>query len=54
MFVAQGDNQYKMLGSIAAFKSKDDVQETDRKVADVLKEMFRHHLPKVELDEMDA
>lgn len=54
MFLAQGDNQYKMLGSIAAFKSKDDVQETDRKVADVLKEMFRHHLPKVELDEVDA
>ena len=31
-----------------AFESREEVQAADRNAADILKEMFRHHLPKVE------
>lgn len=44
-----------MTSSMTPFEGKEDVQVADRRVADLLKEMFRHHLPKVEeLDEGDA
>ena len=39
---------------MAPFEGKEDVKITDRSVADVLKEMFKHHLPRVETDEVDA
>ena len=34
--------------SIVAFESRDDAKAADQTVADLLKEMFRHKLPKVE------
>jgi len=54
MFSAQGDQLYRVASSMAPFEGKDDVKNADRSVADVLKEMFRHYLPKVEVDEVDA
>ena len=45
----------RVTSSMTPFEGKEDVQVADRRVADLLKEMFRHHLPKVEeLDEGDA
>lgn len=54
MFAACGDQHYKVASSMAIFESKEDVKTVDRGVADVLKEMFKHHLPRVETDEADA
>ena len=40
--------KYRVAADMAPFEGKDDVSFADRRSADLLKEMFRQHLPKME------
>ena len=58
-FAKVGSSSYRLAGSSVAFENKDGVRVAERKVADALKETFRHRLPKQEQepfedDPMDA
>ena len=52
----KGSMTYRLAGSCVAFDNKDDVTQMERRVADLLKETFKHRLPKppVEDDPMDG
>ncbi len=54
-FARNSTSDYRLHPSIVPFESKEDVQDADRRVADILKEIFSLHLPKVEQfeDEFD-
>ncbi len=55
-FTRNSTSDYRLHPSIVPFESKEDVQDADRRVADLLKEIFSLHLPKVEQfeDEFDV
>ena len=46
-----GNKKYRVSDKITPFASKDELTRADKGVADLLKEMFRHHLPKVPVDD---
>ena len=46
MFGRAGMRGYSLEPSIVPFEGKEDVLDADKRVADILKELFRHHLPK--------
>ena len=45
--IKSGNVRYRVAQSMTPFEGKDDTRMADRRVADLLKEMFRHHLPKM-------
>ena len=45
--IKSGNVRYRVAQSMTPFEGKDDTRMADRRVADILKEMFRHHLPKL-------
>ena len=55
MFARDGMKGWSVDASMVPFEGKNDIRDADRRVADILKELFRHHLPKPEVvDEDDA
>jgi len=46
-FGRHSSTDYRVNPSFVPFESKEDVQDADRRVADLLKEIFSLHLPKV-------
>jgi len=47
LFGRYGTQRYRVAQSMTPFEGRDDLKDADRRVADLLKEMFRHHMPKL-------
>ena len=52
-FTRNGTNTYKVSSNFVPFEGKADLQDADRFVSDLLKDIFQRHLPRVEADEDD-
>ena len=55
MFARDGMKGWSVDASMVQFEGKADIRDADRRVAEKLKELFSHHLPKPEVvDDDDA
>lgn len=52
-FTRHGGSSYRGSSTFVPFEGRDDIQDADRRVADLLKGMFTHHLPRVKLEDQD-